>query len=1704
MQTTNNSLGAGKRKGGVLVSNTIQSEQSNTSNCSIDLSDQSTEQSADHNTSYSEKVPDERPKISSHNKSSKENINFLSIENDQLGQFNNTEDISDLNSTSEYSKVLSNNAPNERNKSSISKISPSVKYFPENFVTENSTLSEIDVCQPFKETSNIESAPVNPNQENHVSIQIQALHHTLKQTKEINTSLVDALYSIKDMMVKTKSKHNKNLQEKTLSPIRGSPVAKSLQIGYKSEDNADPIAIDRNGSLDSGSEDIGLFFSNDAVNINHNTNFQLTEYSKPSQSTLSLNDHENSQEQIVHSLIFDNSSRNVELATKVNIIESQLLDSKKDNYKLRAQIKHIQQKYKKSQECLTLLTQKFRELTKINKNQTKIIESQSSEIEKEKDDIALKCGELLTEIEQLKNRNNELEQSFDSFNENSSFFRELQDENLQLNNELIKLRKENSELQINLKAKGINNERLITGLKMLKDKYEKLREKKMEPKRKSKELQQSTEPEILVLRLKDDNDTLKFQLNKAEKEKTRLIRNLADSQSQNAKIQSKYKAIQEKYNLLCEESKDNNQIINDLRSNLQTLRNANTSLLATISDIDKAPDKLSSAVSKINELQQKNEELSIYIESFHNDSDISIRQCEPINEEQEKKIEQLNSQLTKERKNNQIMGQQIVGLNTKITELCDTVTALQDKQIDYETIAQQNSSIIQKNMQLVKELNELKDIKDNNILIQLEKSKLFNSLYDICAIIGNQNSKVNIQTIEEAILIINKLKDEYLNQISKFNQLKNQYELYKENLQNQHISLSSNNSSILEKSQQLKEENNQYQIKIQQIEADSLELKTQYEALKSELNSNKENTILQMDELISTNPELSRNTASSETILRKSGSSKTSQISMPSIRNPNSDIKQQNDVSRLMVHIAELEKSSKENEAQLCQTIVQLTKDKEKLAKDLANLRNQKEDLQQRLSLLQNQLDELQLKHSNAIKENQLRREESKNMKSSHMRLMNEFDKNRIQIDTLKHEINKLQEQLHSTLFEKEAIEKTKEELLKERKNELIKQSELESSLKLCESSKNNLKAQYEGLEKEHFEQEANYQKLSIKYESEKSSYENHRMDLEKENLQLKDQIVQLKFDNNYMIAKIANFEQEKSHLDQLKNKLEDLEEDNQRVMLENQQLQDINTKLTQVSNSLQDKINQSKRIRDILFLKDENSQMKVSLENINYELEKTLKKYNELNDSNLQMRIKYERLIHENDILKNTSDQYKKEYITQIDDLNQKNAELTFSKEDLQQSLDREIANCHKVIQELDIAKSANLVLQSQIEKTNIEFTNLNNEMKKMRSHFQAKIEAIIYEKEQTIEKLKIELEKQSQAYAESEKEKRKCQHIVQQLNQEQNCNQSKHFHKNTRAASVGDSKDNYHKTIDKLTSDLLNLKVENENLKRQNQEFMRIHKDHNNLEKLFQIAEAEKEELKQTVNELKLKVHDKFDFDDITTNSNSKNIQSRDIYLATKSLQSIFQTHFRLIIQNINVYISKQFSRFATQILGLTTRVIYIQNKMKYRFPTPKSSANGNDSSLLRVSSSLRESSHAVIQKEIYRGLRKLNIVAPPPNLSLENLTTLLVDSLRPHPIFRFQRRINDVVIKPDKKETKIPSKIVFDYLNDSVNRSDSSEIIMEENSPETAMLLLKKTKAIIQSQNERYHELHTLLLNLKVTAKKNKEHQSLLLINQMLESY
>ena len=144
--------------------------------------------------------------------------------------------------------------------------------------------------------------------------------------------------------------------------------------------------------------------------------------------------------------------------------------------------------------------------------------------------------------------------------------------------------------------------------------------------------------------------------------------------------------------------------------------------------------------------------------------------------------------------------------------------------------------------------------------------------------------------------------------------------------------------------------------------------------------------------------------------------------------------------------------------------------------------------------------------------------------------------------------------------------------------------------------------------------------------------------------------------------------------------------------------------------------------------------------------------------------------------------------------------------------------------------------------------------------------------------------------------------------------------------------------------------------------------------------------------------------------------------------------------------MYVSKQFSRFSSQILGLTTQLTYLQNKLKYK-PLLNSSHSAASYS----------ASNLMIQKEIYRGLRILNIVAPPPNLSLSNLTKFLVDSLKPQPILRLQRRIGDIIINPaSAQENYLQSYQIF---VDSDEDEEISSSLIDKQSTDSAISLLKK---------------------------------------------
>lgn len=636
------------------------------------------------------------------------------------------------------------------------------------------------------------------------------------------------------MMAKPKRKSNGQQKHKTLSPIRPKSVSKSTKAGNQTQLRSGSLKFNQSLIFQSNSEDLDFLLYKHPTYINSDDNY--VKNAAPSEATddiLPLSSQKISNNQIELS---KQNSQDLKLeaglGSSVKTVELNLFNAEKDNYKLRQKIQNLEMKYQQRQEYIDLGMQKLRELKEVHNFHQKL--AQNSEIDSAPNELSQKSEELLMELQQLSNQNAGLISSYESFVDDNPIYQELRIKNLELLGELNHLKKDNAELKIHLKAKGINNDRLMTGLKMLKEKYDSLRKEKL-PILKDQP-HQLNDPEIIT-QFANETDKLKSQINEREKEKTLLMTKLAESQSQNSKLRNKSKKIEEKYASLNEKSKEYTKTINDLRNKVKKLININQTLLSSIADVTQSTETFSSIVYELNALQQAEEQYTNSC-SCHNDAEFSASQYEQIIEAKEKKIEKLNNQLKKEQNEKKKLNQKISELNSKMTQLCDTVTLLERNQSDFDKLQQQNAEIKKTNIQLTKEVHELNEIKDNYIFAQLEQSKLFNSLYDINSLIGKKNQKIEIRNIEDSILIIDELKNSYKARLSELSQLMQSFDQYKEGIKQRQASAHSSDSFVQNTIEQLREENKYNKLKLKKIENENLALREKYETLKLALDSN--------------------------------------------------------------------------------------------------------------------------------------------------------------------------------------------------------------------------------------------------------------------------------------------------------------------------------------------------------------------------------------------------------------------------------------------------------------------------------------------------------------------------------------------------------------------------------------------------------------------------------------------------------------------------------------------------------------------------------------------------------------------------------------------------------------------------------------------------------------------------------------------------
>ncbi|OHT16856.1 hypothetical protein TRFO_41519 [Tritrichomonas foetus] len=257
--------------------------------------------------------------------------------------------------------------------------------------------------------------------------------------------------------------------------------------------------------------------------------------------------------------------------------------------------------------------------------------------------------------------------------------------------------------------------------------------------------------------------------------------------------------------------------------------------------------------------------------------------------------------------------------------------------------------------------------------------------------------------------------------------------------------------------------------------------------------------------------------------------------------------------------------------------------------------------------------------------------------------------------------------------------------------------------------------------------------------------------------------------------------------------------------------------------------------------------------------------------------------------------------------------------------------------------------------------------------------------------------------------------------------------------------------------------------------------------IKKLMQVLSkinSQKNKLEEENRQLKVKLENQ-----------AKNVDISHLMIQNKNIVSLFNTHFRLISQKINLLISKQFSQFSSQILSLSSRVSYMQKRLMYHPSYMK---------IIKHSSSLMKQNTQNIllaKKELYRGFRALRLAPPSsnsatqPTVDISELAKVLVDAIPPKKILRFERKLGTVEIHPTNN--KIETTTVISYLSEPLGlhpRNGSDEFVK--------MLLMKAKKKIERSNQieEKYEDAKQVLQTIKNVLFTTSKEESIELLQQI----
>ena len=1119
-----------------------------------------------------------------------------------------------------------------------------------------------------------------------------------------------------------------------------------------------------------------------------------------------------------------------------------------------------------------------------------------------------------------------------------------------LNFEIEQLKQQNKDerdeinkLKSNLANECAYNEKLIGALKILKEKFHSTNIEKnnfqnqlkdvqdFDIKTKEKYISEITNLKNIITQLKEKNIGL-------ETEKANQLKDAVDIHAENIHLRGQFIEMEKKMLIMEEENREYQGEIDSLRQNVEKLSHANNALSSTIGEVNSSTDsniKLQTAFNKVNELQQKNAELSKSIESLQlNENGFNKYQAEI--EDKRKKINELIKLLDNATKANKELEQNNLQLTQKIKDMCDSSNTLHGQLSELIDIKSANDKLTEKNKKVTKELIEMKEMKNNFSNLQIENSKLINCISDNISL----NSS-DIKDTEDAIEAIKKMneidikKDEEIaklkekidtltNELDAVNlskeELEAKYSKEKEQLntklrqlseaaiklkkanetlkakqsessQNSQLSTVSLNSprSLMKNNEELKkliEDLQRQLLKYEKLEKYNKELQSSNSVLQNTINSlnekiqkntdGNEEQAQEKNELLAENTNLKEEiTKLNETIKelnlkeKEYNEIKDTLSNMELLIKENNQLKVQNQekekaIQQKSIEVSNLNENSIKQTEETKQLILKTQKKIQELTTQLEmeqkNNKSSKEQLDKLNSLLDNekkkvtkvkekleklkkQNSDLQAKIDKQSRQNkQLKQNKEKEDKKIQEKLKTYKDLEKMYIKQ-QETLNKLKEKISDTessnhiiseqlKSEQERINKLTNDLTNsEQNNQKMKKmiqndkkqiSELTSSLNIINTSYEVLKQKSEETDKTIVDYQVQIKKLQNENENKTeklnnlNQIQNLNETLDKRNKDIIAENINLRSEISKLNAKNAKVDEELQKVEGLKDKIETLETTNQKISNENAALKIIEIQYTK----LQEHVKEAK-LGQYINLKEENEKFMDQINEIKadkFVLKQNLEKAtNELNETKVQI----DYLKQEINLLRNTSTKYKTEYIDQIDQLNSKNATLTFEKDEAVQKVYIEEKRSSNAVKENEVLKNEIEFLKSQLSQHKNEKHKLNQHINNKENENYAIIETLKEEKRQletALNKLKNELERQYEEATKIEKEKLKMEKIIKLLKKstpDQNLGTNSPVQKSDKSSEYTNSLESSPEKFQKIKSKLASALKENQMLK-------------------------------------------------------------------------------------------------------------------------------------------------------------------------------------------------------------------------------------------------------------------------------------------------